>query len=203
VFTHAQRSCTGDLTVKGMKLGSIASKGQLRMSFVRWAAFVVPLVLLLGFLSGRSVAAGNENAWYVALAKPSFTPPGWVFPVAWTILYVLIGFALAIALSARGAALRTAGVVLFAVQFALNLAWTPLFFGAHKVGAALFVIMLILALSIATAWVFSRFRPAAAALMLPYIAWLAFAGVLNWQIVRMNPNAETIVPASGTSQMIG
>mgnify|MGYP002651015227 CR=1 FL=1 len=173
------------------------------MSFVRWAAFVVPLVLLLGFLSGRSVASGSENAWYVALAKPGFTPPGWVFPVAWTILYVLIGFALAIALSARGAALRTAGVVLFAAQFALNLAWTPLFFGAHKVGAALFVIVLIFALSVATAWVFSRFRPTAAALMIPYIAWLAFAGVLNWQIVRMNPHADTIVPAGGTSQMIG
>lgn len=186
-----------------MELGSIASKGQLRMSFVRWAAFVVPLVLLLGFLSGRSVAAGNENAWYVALAKPSFTPPGWVFPVAWTILYVLIGFALAIALSARGAPLRVVGVVLFVAQFALNLAWTPLFFGAHKAGAALVLIVLIFALSLATAWTFSRFRPAAAALMLPYLAWLAFAGVLNWQIVQLNPNADTIVPAGRTSQMIG
>ena len=184
-------------------MGSIASKGQLRMSFVRWAAFVVPLVLLLGFLSGRSVPAGNDNAWYVALAKPAFTPPGWVFPVAWTILYVLIGFALAIALSARGAPLRVIGVTLFAAQFALNLGWTPLFFGAHKVGAALVVIALIFALSLATTWVFARFRPAAAALMLPYLAWLAFAGVLNWQIARLNPNADTVAPAGGTSQILG
>lgn len=186
-----------------MELGSIASKGQLRLSFVRWAAFVVPLVLLLGFLSGRSVPAGNENAWYVALTKPAFTPPGWVFPVAWTILYILIGFALAIILSARGAPLRVLGAVLFAAQFALNLAWTPLFFGAHRVGIALFVIVAILALAAATTYVFSRVRASAAWLMLPYLAWLAFAGVLNWQIVQLNPDARTIVPAGGTSQMIG
>jgi len=186
-----------------MELGSIASRGQLRMSFVRWAAFIVPLVLLLGFLSGRSVPAGGENAWYVALAKPSFTPPGWMFPVAWTILYILIGFALASVLAARGARLRVLGAVLFAVQFALNLAWTPLFFGAHKVGVALLVIVAIFALSLVTAVVFSRIRVSAALLMVPYLAWLAFAGVLNWQIVQLNPHAETIVPAGGTSQMIG
>lgn len=186
-----------------MELGSIASKGQLRMSFVRWAAFVVPLVLLLGFLSGRSVPAGSENGWYMALAKPSFTPPGWVFPVAWTILYLMIGFALAIVLSARGAAMRTLGAGLFTAQFALNLVWTPLFFGAHKVGAALLLIVAIFGLSLATTYVFSRIRAVAAALMLPYLAWLAFAGLLNWQITQLNPDAETIVPAGGTSQMIG
>lgn len=173
------------------------------MSFIRWAAFIVPLVLLLGFLSGRSVPAGSDNAWYVALAKPSFTPPGWIFPLAWTILYVLIGFALAIVLSARGAALRTLGAILFSAQFALNLAWTPLFFGAHKLGPALLLIVAILVLSLLTTFVFSRVRASAAALMLPYLAWLAFAGVLNWQIARLNPSAETIVPAGGTSQMIG
>lgn len=173
------------------------------MSFVRWAAFVVPLVLLLGFLSGRSVPAGSENAWYVALAKPGFTPPGWVFPVAWTILYILIGFALASILAARGARWRVLGTSLFAAQFALNLAWTPLFFGAHKVGTALVVIIAILALSLGTTYVFSRIRASAAALMVPYLVWLAFAAVLNWQIAHLNPDAETIVPAGGTSQMIG
>lgn len=186
-----------------MELGSIASKGQLRMSFVRWAAFVVPMVLLFGFLSGRSVPAGSDNAWYVALAKPAFTPPGWVFPVAWTILYILIGFALAIVLSARGAPARVLGAALFAAQFALNLAWTPLFFGAHRVEAALLVIVAIFALALLTTFVFVRIRTSAALLMLPYLAWLAFAAVLNWQIVQLNPHADTIVPVGGTSQMIG
>src|SRR3546814_4550857 len=73
----------------------IASRAQLRLSFLRWAVVTVPLVLFLGFLSGRLVPSGSENEWYAALAKPSMTPPGWMFPVAWTILYVLEGVALA------------------------------------------------------------------------------------------------------------
>ena len=76
-------------------MGGIASKGQLRMSFLRWAAVTVPAVILLGFLSGSVAPAGSENAWYVALRKPAATPPGWVFPVAWTTLYALMGLALA------------------------------------------------------------------------------------------------------------
>ncbi len=184
-------------------MGSIASRGQLRMSFVRWAAVTVPLVLLLGFLSGRSVPAGDENGWYLALAKPAFTPPGWAFPVAWSILYILMGSALALVLSARGARLRWLAVALFVAQFALNLAWTPLFFGAHKVNAALLVIVAILGLSILTTFVFARVRPLAAALMVPYLAWLAFAAVLNWQIGVLNPDAEHLVPETRASQVIG
>lgn len=173
------------------------------MSFVRWAAVTVPLILLLGFLSGRTVPSGDENGWYMALTKPGFTPPGWVFPVAWSILYVLMGTALALVLSARGARLRTLAVALFVAQFALNLAWTPLFFGAHKVNAALLVIVAILGLSALATFVFAKVRPLAAALMLPYLAWLAFAATLNWQIGVLNPDAEHLVPETRTSQVIG
>lgn len=184
-------------------MGTIASRGQLWMSFVRWAAATVPLVLLLGFLSGRSVASGDANPWYAALAKPAMTPPGWVFPFAWSLLYVMTGLALAIVLAAQGARRRWLGVALFAVQFALNLAWTPLFFGAHRVGAALAVIALMFLAALATTIVFAQVRRTAALLMLPYLAWLLFAGVLNWQVGRMNPDAESLVPAARTSQMLG
>ena len=118
-------------------MSGIASKGQLRMSFLRWAIVTVPLILLLGFASGRAVPAGSENNWYVALQKPELTPPGWVFPVAWTSLYILLGLAVALILHARGARGRGLALAVFAVQFALNLAWTPLFFGAHRIGAAI------------------------------------------------------------------
>ena len=99
-------------------MSGIASKGQLRMSFLRWAAVTVPLVLLLGFLSGRSVPAGDENGWYRALAKPALTPPGWAFPVAWTIIYVCLGLAVAMVLNARGSRGRGAAVALFALYVA-------------------------------------------------------------------------------------
>lgn len=184
-------------------MGGIASKAQLRMSFARWALLCVPLIVLLGFLSGRSVASGDDNAWYQALVKPALTPPGWVFPVAWTTLYILLGVALAMILNARGARGRAAAVALFAAQFALNLAWTPLFFGAHRVTAALLVILAILSLSIATTFAFARIRRQAAWLLVPYLVWLSFAAGLNWRIGQLNPDAQSLVPGARTSQVIG
>jgi benzodiazapine receptor len=183
-------------------VGGIASKGQLRMSFLRWAIFTVPLVMLLGFLSARTVPTGSENLWYRALTKPALTPPGWLFPIAWTTLYVLIGLALAMILNARGARLRWPAIGLFVVQFALNLAWTPLFFGAHRIGAAVIVIVAMAIAAIATTILFGRVRTTAAWLMLPYLVWISFAGVLTWSIGQLNPDAETLVPATHTSQML-
>jgi tryptophan-rich sensory protein len=173
------------------------------MSLARWAMVTVPLVLLLGFLAGRSVASGSDNAWYQALVKPSVTPPGWVFPVAWTTLYILIGLALAVIMNARGARGRALAVGLFAAQFVLNLVWTPLFFGAHMVDAALLDILAMLVLGIVTTIVFGRIRPLAAWLMVPYLVWISFAGVLTWRIGQLNPDADTLVPAARTSQVIG
>ncbi len=183
-------------------MSGIASKGQLRMSFLRWAVFTVPLILLLGFASGRAVPSGSENGWYMALQKPEITPPGWLFPVAWTTLYILMGFAVAMILHARGAKGRGLALGVFAVQFVLNLAWTPLFFGMHQVGAALLVIVAMLLLAIVTTLLFGRIRSLAAWLMVPYLVWISFAGVLTWRIGQLNPDAATLVPASHTSQML-
>ena len=183
-------------------MGGIASKGQLRMSLLRWAVVVVPLILLLGFASGRSVPAGDANAWYVALAKPATTPPDWMFPVIWSLLYVMLGIALSMVLNARGARGRGLAVLLFAVGFGLALAWQPVFFGAHRVGLALLVIVGMLVMGIVTTLAFGRIRSAAAWLMVPYLVWVSMAGVLTWQIGRMNPDADTLVPAARTSQML-
>jgi translocator protein len=184
-------------------LGGIASKGQLRMSFARWAMVCVPGVLLLGFLAGRSVAAGEDNLWYQALSKPAITPPGWLFPVAWTTLYILLGLALAMILNARGARGRSLAIALFAAQFVANLLWTPLFFGAHMIDAALIDIIFMVILGFVTTIVFGRIRAQAAWLFVPYLVWISFAGVLTWRIGQMNPDAETLVPRASTSQVIG
>ncbi|HVI99507.1 MAG TPA: TspO/MBR family protein [Sphingomonas sp.] len=179
----------------------IASKAQLRMSFVRWAVVTVPLVLFLGFLSGRLVPSGSDNGWYALLAKPSFTPPDWAFPVAWTILYVLEGLALAMILHARRARGRELAIALFVVQFILSLVWSPIFFGAHKIVIALVILAAMLVLAIAATWMFGRIRTAAAWLMAPYLAWIAFAGALTLGIHQLNPDAETLVPQSATTQI--
>lgn len=191
-----------DVANRETRVGGIASRNQLRMSFLRWAIVTVPLVVLLGFAAGRLVPVGDDNAWYAALAKPALTPPGWVFPVAWTTLYVMLGLAVAMVLNARGARGRGTAIALFVTQLIANLVWTPLFFGAHRVDAAVFVIVVMLALSIATTVAFSRIRVAAAWLMVPYMVWISFAGVLTWRIGQLNPDAETLVPGGGTTQIL-
>ena len=182
-------------------MSEIASKGQLRMSFLRWAVVTVPLVVLLGFASGRLVPAGDENAWYRALAKPALTPPGIVFPIAWTTLYVMLGLALAMIADARGSRGRGLAITLFAVQLALNLAWTPLFFGAHEVVAAAVLIAAMLAVSVVVTFRFARIRRPAAWLMVPYMVWISFAGALTLGIHRLNPDAKALVPDASTTQI--
>lgn len=179
----------------------IASKQQLRLAFLRWAVVTVPFILLLGFTSARLVPTGSENPWYAALVKPAQTPPDWAFPVAWTTIYVFMGLALAMIIHARGSALRGPAIVLFAAQLLVNLIWSPLFFGAHQVFWAFVTIIVMFVLGVATTIVFGKVRTAAAWFLVPYLAWLVAAGILNFQIDRLNPNAATLVPSSGTTQI--
>ena len=179
----------------------IASKSQLRMSFLRYALFTVPAVLLLGTLAGRLSGAGSGNPWFEALAKPPLMPPGWVFGLAWTILYVLLGLALALILHARGARGRGVAIALFVLQLLLNFAWSPIFFAYHEVGAAFWTIVAMILLSAAAAILFWRIRRSAALLMLPYLAWLGFAALLTWQIGALNPGADQLAPEGSTTDI--
>ncbi|MGD9810326.1 MAG: TspO/MBR family protein [Sphingobium sp.] len=171
-------------------MNEIASQSQLRMSYLRWALFTVPTIMFLGFLSGRMAGSGYGNRWFAALAKPDFMPPGWVFPVAWSLLYLLLGLSLAMILHARGARFRGVAILFFVLQLAANYAWSPVFFRYHMVTEAFWLILLIFALSAVTAWLFARIRPVAAILMLPYLAWLIFAAMLNQSIDQLNPDAS-------------
>ncbi len=183
------------------EMSELALPGQLRMSFLRVALVTVPLILFLGILSGVAAGSSPDDPWFSALAKPAAMPPAWVFPVVWMVLYILIGLALAMVLSARGAEGRWIGVTLFILQFALNLAWSPVFFGAHLVGVAFAIILLMIVLTIATVLAFARIRPRAAALMLPYLAWICFAAWLNHAVDALNPRAETLAPAQSSAQV--
>ena len=172
-------------------MGELASKDQLRMSYIRWALVTVPGIVFCGFLSSQVANSGDENAWFNALAKPWIMPPSLAFPIAWTILYVMLGLALAIILDARGAKGRGLALALFAGQMILNLIWAPIFFAAHKMALALGVIIVMLLLAAATAYCFAAIRRSAALLMIPYLLWLAFAACLNQQYITLNPDSET------------
>ena len=180
---------------------ALASKSQLRMSFLRYALVTVPLVLLLGTISGRLANSGYGNPWFDALVKPDAMPPGAAFGIVWPILYVLLGFALAMILHARGAPGRGLALSVFAGQLALNYAWSPVFFAMHQVRLALFIIIAILVLAFIAAWLFARIRRTAGLLMVPYLAWLCFAAYLNYQVIALNPHAEALVPVSSNADI--
>ncbi len=130
--------------------------------------------------------ASSVGTWYQTLAKPSFNPPDWVFAPVWTTLYILMGVAGWLVWRASGWGRATSALVLFAVQLALNLAWSFLFFGGRHIGLALIEIVLVLAAIVVTAFLFRRHSGWAALLLLPYAAWVSFATVLNAALWRLN-----------------
>ena len=171
-------------------MSELASQGQLRMSLVRWALVLIPGILLLGMLSGAAAGSGPDNPWFAALVKPSLYPPPQTFGIVWTVLYILMGLALAMVVCAPGAEGRNLARVAFAVQLALNLAWSPLFFAAHQITAALALLAALDVAVVVTVVLFQRVRPVAALLLLPYLAWVLFATYLNWELHTANPNAD-------------
>ncbi|WP_372018585.1 TspO/MBR family protein [Tistrella mobilis] len=148
------------------------------------------LLALLGFLAVSAVVSGLGGAvttpeiggWYRTLPKPGFTPPDWVFAPVWTTLYILMAVAAWRVWRKAGIAGARGALGLHLVQLALNLAWSVLFFGLHQVGLALVDILVLLVAVTATAIAFGRHDRVAGLLMLPYLAWGAFATALNASI---------------------
>jgi tryptophan-rich sensory protein len=147
---------------------------------------ILTRILFLFLVAGGGIAIGFVTApgeWYAGLAKPSFNPPNWVFAPVWTVLYVLIA----------GAGWRTfeqqrhsRAMKVWWTQFALNFLWSPVFFGAHWIGLALLIILLLLVSILA--FIALSWRPdrIAAWLFVPYAAWVAFASLLNESILFLN-----------------
>ncbi len=153
------------------------------------ALWLVPLIVVLGSLSGIVSNSGYANGWFAGLQKPSFMPPGWAFGAAWTALYTMLALALATVLNEPRSKERTTAVTLFVTQLVLNYLWSPVFFALHDIKLASALLFAILLVSAITAGKFWRLRPLAGALMLPYLAWLTFASVLNHAIDTLNPGA--------------
>jgi translocator protein len=140
---------------------------------------------------GPAAATGamfSPGDWYRSLKKPDWTPPDWVFPVAWTTLYLCI--ALAGERVARQAGVQAgvgAALGFFAVQMGLNTLWTPVFFGLRRMRAGMVVLALLWLAVAMTLVAFWRVDWIAGALFLPYLAWVTVAGALNWSVMTLNP----------------
>jgi len=136
---------------------------------------------------GSVATARSVTTWYPTLQKASFNPPGWVFAPVWTTLYVMMGIALFLVWR-RGLALPLVktGIVLFAVQMALNTLWSIAFFGMRSPAAGLVVIVLLWVALVLTMITFFRISRAPGLLLVPYFLWVSFATVLNGTLWWLN-----------------
>ncbi|MEO6871252.1 MAG: TspO/MBR family protein [Chthoniobacterales bacterium] len=147
---------------------------------------VLVLWIALTFVAPALGFRAKPDEWFASLTKPGFNPPSWVFAPVWTILYLLMAIATWLVWRQGGWERQTFPLSLYLVQLVLNAAWTPLFFGAHRIGLALIDIVLQWLAIAATLFVFARVDALAAWLFVPYLAWVSFATVLNFEFWRRN-----------------
>ena len=155
-----------------------------------WILRVI-LCILLCLSAGWVGSLATREAipqWYAGLIKPAYNPPSWAFGVVWPILYMLMGIALAMVLSAGmdRREVRIAAAV-FGIQLALNAAWSLIFFGMQRIDWALFEIVLLWLAILITLYLFYRISKGAAALLVPYLLWVSFAILLNAGFWHLNP----------------
>lgn len=149
-----------------------------------WICFGI--LLTACFAAGSTGGLFPPGDWYDRLNKPAWTPPNWLFPVAWTTLYLLMAGA-----GARAAVSPDNGIAMafWALQIALNGLWTPVFFGLRRMKLGLLVLLALwgsVAATLAALWMVDLW---AGLMFLPYLAWVTVAGALNYSMVRLNPDA--------------
>ena len=147
-------------------------------------ALLFDLLLPLGVGGLAALLTGGAMEEYGSLHQPPLSPPGWVFPVVWTVLYLLMGLSSYLVLTAGKG--RPPGLGLYCLQLLFNFFWPLLFFGMGLYLPAFFWLLALWGLVLATAVQFSKTSRKAARLLLPYLAWTAFAGYLNLGVYLLN-----------------
>ena len=160
---------------------SAAPRGRKAVGLIGW------LVVTAAAGALGAIASIDAARFYGELAQPAWAPPAWLFGPVWTVLYAMMAVAAWTVWKVRGWQGAAASLGLYLAQLVANALWTWLFFAWHQGAWALVDIALLWALVALTAWRFSHVRPAAGALLLPYLAWLGFAAMLNFTLWQMNP----------------
>ncbi len=147
---------------------------------------MVVLCVTVGYLSGL-VTRESILTWYVTLNKPSFNPPNWVFAPVWTLLYIMMGVAAGMVWTSNSDEQTTKKALgFFAIQLGLNALWSCLFFGLHNPLLALIEIILLWLMIFETYNMFKKINKTVGLLLLPYLAWVSFATILNASIWWLN-----------------
>lgn len=149
---------------------------------------IIPSILLpliVGFI-GSLFTTPYIDTWYAQLNKPFFNPPNWIFSPVWTTLFILMGVAFFLILKKRNSAKKRRAILAFSLQLILNLSWSFVFFFLKNPGFAFLEIIVLFLAILCTILYFSRLSRLAAYLLIPYIAWISFAAVLNFYIWQLN-----------------
>jgi len=148
------------------------------IGLVAWLA----ITFAAAFIGSRHM----PGDWYAALVKPSWNPPNWIFGPVWTLLYITMAVAAWLVWRRAGFGGAGLGLGLFVGHLALNALWSYLFFGLQRIDLALYDIAALWVSIIAVMVLFWRINPVAGVMMLPYLAWVSFAAVLNFTLWRLN-----------------
>lgn len=153
-----------------------------------WAALAIAILpVVAASIAGSAVTVPQIPTWYAGLAKPFFNPPNWIFAPVWTTLFALMALAafriLRLPVATPG---RRRALLVYHLQLLFNIGWSFAFFGANNPGAGLAVILPLLVLIVATIAAFRPLNRLAANLFWPYLAWVAFAALLNASIWWLN-----------------
>lgn len=147
-----------------------------------WIAFAIFLAACAA--AGMTGGLFPPGQWYRGLTKPSWTPPNWLFPVAWSVLYLCMAGAGARIAMAEGNGIAMA---FWSLQIALNALWTPVFFGLRRIKLGLYVLVALWLSVAGSIAAFAQVDSFAALLFVPYILWVTIAGALNASVWRLNP----------------
>lgn len=146
-----------------------------------WLALSFGVAIVSTLFSAKAIPG-----WYAGLAKPSFNPPNQLFGPVWTVLYALMGVAAWLVWKQPSSRPRTLALVWFCVQLALNFLWSFIFFYRHGLRAGFGEILVLWLAILVTMVFFFRLRRPAGWMLVPYLAWVSFASLLNWEILRLN-----------------
>ncbi len=152
-----------------------------------WVCIVVGILIAEGVGGLSALLSGGFSGFYTELVQPPLAPPAWVFPVAWVILYAMMGAASGIIYYLAGCTpIGKNALTLYAVQLTLNFSWSIIFFRLQMLGLSVAVILLLTLMVIWTTVAFYRIKPLAGYLLIPYILWLLFASYLNIGVLILN-----------------
>lgn len=153
---------------------------------IEWKKLITSVALCLGtgFLSAL-ITRGDMDI-YDTINKPPLAPPGWLFPVAWTIIYLLMGVSLYLVRTSNSRNRKTEAYAVFFIQLFLNFIWSPIFFSLRAFLVAFIVLVLMWIAILAMILLFRNIRRAAGYINIPYLIWVTFAGYLNLAIYLLN-----------------